>query len=98
MLRNIEATHGLVFSGQLLLDLVEAGAPRDDAYKWVQEHAMAAWESESSFRDRIAADARITRFLDAAAIARAFDLARQLRSIDAIFQRVFGQGAAQAPR
>jgi adenylosuccinate lyase len=98
MLRNIEATHGLVFSGQLLQDLVEAGAAREDAYKWVQEHAMAAWETESSFRDRIAADARITKFLDAAALARAFDLNRQLRSVDAIFDRVFGQGAAQAPR
>jgi adenylosuccinate lyase len=88
----------LVFSGQLLQDLVEAGAAREDAYKWVQEHAMAAWEAESSFRDRVAADARITKFLDAAAVARAFDLSRQLRSVDAIFDRVLGQGAAQAPR
>ena len=94
MLRNIEATHGLVFSGQLLQDLVEAGAPREDAYKWVQAHAMAAWEAESSFRDLIAADARVTRFLDTAALARAFDLERQLRSIDAIFERVFGPAAA----
>jgi adenylosuccinate lyase len=55
MLRNLNATHGLVFSGQLLQDLVERGAPREDAYKWVQAHAMAAWESDSSFRDRVAA-------------------------------------------
>jgi len=53
MLRNLESTHGLVFSGQLLQDLVEKGMPRDDAYKAVQENAMAAWESESSFRDRL---------------------------------------------
>ncbi len=46
MLRNLDATQGLVFSGQLLQDLVEHGAPREDAYKWVQAHAMAAWESE----------------------------------------------------
>jgi len=59
---------------------------------------MAAWETESSFRDRVAADARITKFLDAATLARAFDLQRQLRSVDAIFQRVFGQGASQTPR
>ena len=98
MLRNIEATHGLVFSGQLLQDLVEAGAPREDAYKWVQAHAMAAWESESNFRELIAADARITKFLDAAALMRAFDLNRQLRSIDAIFERVFGSGATPAPK
>ena len=57
MRRNLDATQGLVFSGQLLLDLVEAGAPRDEAYQWVQENAMAAWESEGSFRERVAADA-----------------------------------------
>ena len=91
MLRNLELTQGLVFSGQLLLDLVEAGAPRDDGYKWVQESAMAAWDSDSSFRERVARDTRITKFLDAAALARAFDLDRQLHQVDAIFRRVFSQ-------
>jgi adenylosuccinate lyase len=89
MRRNLDATHGLVFSGQLLLDLVEAGAPRDDAYKWVQEIAMAAWESDSSFRERVASDRRITKFLDAAKLAHSFDLDRQLHQVDAIFRRVF---------
>jgi adenylosuccinate lyase len=89
MRRNLDLTQGLVFSGQLLLDLVEAGAPRDAAYQWVQENAMAAWESDSSFRERVARDTRITKFLDAAALARAFDLERQLHQVDAIFRRVF---------
>ncbi|HEX2665937.1 MAG TPA: adenylosuccinate lyase [Candidatus Acidoferrum sp.] len=90
MLRNLESTHGLVFSGQLLQDLVEGGMPRDDAYKAVQENAMAAWESDSSFRERVAADKRITKYLDAKALAHTFDLHRQLRYVDAIFDRVFG--------
>jgi adenylosuccinate lyase len=90
MRRNIDATRGLVFSGQLLLDLVEAGAPRDDAYQWVQGHAMAAWEADGSFRELVAADPRITNFLDAAALDRAFSLDRQLHAVDDIFQRVFG--------
>jgi adenylosuccinate lyase len=90
MLRNIEATKGLVFSGPLLQDLVEHGAPREDAYKWVQEHAMAAWESDTSFRERVAADPRVIKFLHAAALDRAFDLKRQLRFADALFARVFG--------
>src|SRR5574337_1581427 len=85
MRRNLEATRGLVFSGQLLQDLVERGAPRDDAYKWVQEHAMAAWESDTSFRERVAADARIAKFLDTTALDRTFDLQRQLHSVDTIF-------------
>jgi adenylosuccinate lyase len=91
MLRNLELTHGLVFSGQLLQDLVEKGMPRDDAYKAVQENSMAAWETESSFRDRVAKDVRITKYLDAAALAHTFDLKRQLRHVDAIFARVFGE-------
>ena len=90
MLRNLESTRGLVFSGQLLQDLIENGMPRDDAYKAVQENAMAAWESDTSFRDRVGADKRITKYLDAKKLAQTFDLQRQLRYVDAIFDRVFG--------
>ena len=96
MQRNLDATTALVFSGQLLQDLVEHGAPREDAYKWVQGHAMAAWESETSFRDRVAADANIRKFLDEKALAHTFDLKRQLRAVDAIFSRVFGAKSSAA--
>lgn len=96
MLRNLNATQGLVFSGQLLQDLVEHGAPREDAYKWVQAHAMAAWESETSFQERVAADPNIRKFLDQQALAHTFNLHRQLRAVDAIFQRVFGAKSAVA--
>jgi len=89
MRRNLDLTQGLVFSGQLLLDLVEAGAPRDEGYQWVQAHAMAAWETDSSFRERVENDPHIGKYLDAAAIARAFDLERQLHAVDDIFRRVF---------
>src|SRR4029077_1590552 len=87
MLRNLESTRGLVYSGQLLQDLVEKGMPRDDAYKAVQENAMAAWEADSSFEDRVSRDERIARYLDAKALAHTFDLQRQLRYVDAIFDR-----------
>ena len=90
MKRNLDATQGLIFSGQLLQDLVEKGMPRDDAYKAVQENAMAAWETDTSFRERVANDARITIFLDAKALEHAFNLQRHLRYVDAIFARVFG--------
>jgi adenylosuccinate lyase len=90
MLRNLESTHGLVYSGQLLQDLIEKGMPRDEAYKAVQENAMAAWETDTSFRDRVSADARVLNYLDAQALAHTFDLQRQLRFVDAIFDRVFG--------
>src|SRR6201996_4946112 len=96
MQRNLDATQGLVFSGQVLQDLVEHGAPREDSYKWVQGHAMAAWEAESSFRERIEKDPNIAKFLDAKALAHTFDLKRQLRAVDAIFKRVFGTSTSSA--
>jgi adenylosuccinate lyase len=96
MQRNLDSTMGLIFSGQLLQDLVEHGAPREDAYKWVQGQAMSAWESETSFRDRIAADANIRKFLDEKALAHTFDLKRQLRAVDEIFRRVFGAKSSAA--
>ena len=90
MLRNLESTHGLVFSGQLLQDLVEKGMPRDDAYKAVQEDAMAAWDSETSFRNLVAQDSRITKYLSDKELENTFDLNRQLRNVDKLFERVFG--------
>jgi len=96
MQRNLDSTMGLIFSGQLLQDLVEHGASREDAYKWVQGHAMAAWESETAFKDRIAADPNIRKFLDEKALAHTFDLKRQLRAVDEIFRRVFGAKSSAA--
>ena len=90
MLQNLESTHGLVYSGQLLQDLVEKGMPRDDAYKAVQENAMAAWESDASFRDGVAQDPRITKYLTPKELEYTFDLQRQLRNVDKLFDRVFG--------
>jgi adenylosuccinate lyase len=90
MLRNLELTQGLVYSGQLFQDLVEKGMLREEAYKAVQENAMAAWESDSSFRERVASDARITRYLTAKDLEHTFALNRQLRNVDKLFDRVFG--------
>ena len=89
MQRNLEMTRGLVFSGQLLLDLAAKGVLREAAYLWVQRNAMRAWEDGEDFRALIAADPDITKTLSTAEINTAFDLKRQLRHVDAIFARVF---------
>jgi len=97
MKANLESTGGLVFSGQLLLDLVEHGVSREDAYQRVQSHAMRAWKEDLNFRDLVMHDRNITDRVPAKAIQRAFDLNRQLRNIDAIFARVFptkGKGSS----
>jgi adenylosuccinate lyase len=89
MRRNLDLTRGLVFSGQLLLDLAAAGMLREAAYKVVQRHAMEAWENESDFRAAVEADPEITRVLSREQIAESFSLDRQLRNVDKIFARVF---------
>ena len=91
MRRNLELTRGLVFSGQLLLDLAAAGMLRERAYGVVQAHAMRAWEEESDFRAAIEADPEIRSVLKPQQIAEAFSLERQLRNLDKIFARVFGE-------
>ena len=93
MRANLESTGGLVFSGQLLLDLVEHGVSREDAYRAVQTHAMRAWKEGLNFREQILADPQITSRVPRAQIDRAFDLERQLRNVGKIFTRVFGPAA-----
>jgi len=88
---NLQSTRGLVFSGQLLLDLVEHGVSREDAYRAVQSHAMRAWKEGRNFRDLVLGDKTITSRVSRQTIDRAFDLKRQLRNIDRIFARVFGE-------
>jgi adenylosuccinate lyase len=90
MRRNLEMTRGLVFSGQLLLDLAAAGMLREEAYRIVQGYAMRAWETEGDFRAAIEADPEIRNVLAPERIAEAFSAERQLRNVDQIFERVFG--------
>ena len=93
MRRNLESTRGLVFSGQLLLELAAAGMLREDAYRVVQGHAMRSWESEGDFRAAIENDPAVGKYLKPDQIARAFSLKSHLKNVDAIFRRVFHEAA-----
>ena len=98
MLANLESTKGLVFSGQLLLDLVEHGVSREDAYRTVQGHAMRAWKEDLDFHQLVLNDESITSRVPVRQIEHAFDLKRQLRNIDKIFARVFKEVSSQRER
>jgi adenylosuccinate lyase len=91
MRRNLDSTRGLIFSGQVLNDLAAAGMLREQAYRIVQSHAMRAWEEDGDFRVAIEADPEVRAVLPPERIAEAFSLDRQLRNVDRIFQRVFGE-------
>ena len=98
MLANLERTGGLIFSGQLLLDLVENGVSRENAYRIVQTHAMRAWKQGLDFHKLVLADKEITKRVPRKQIEHAFDLHRQLKNLDKIFARVFGDKPKRAPQ
>jgi len=91
MSENLGLLKGLIFSGQLLLELVEKGASREEAYRWVQRNAMQVWETREDFRALVERDADIRRFLKPREIARVFEVKRYLRHVQGIFRRVFGR-------
>lgn len=88
---NLNLLQGLIFSGQLLLDLAARGVPREDAYRWVQRNAMQVWKTGENFRLLVERDRDIARHLSTDEIGRAFSVQRPLRHVDAIFERVFGK-------
>ena len=88
MRRNVDASHGLVFSQPLLLALVERGLSRDDAYRIVQANAMRAWEEELDLRELAAADEAIAAKLDEETLARVFSFEAFTRHVDAVFERL----------
>src|SRR6266478_3982476 len=89
MKKNLDLTKGLVFSGQLLLDLAAAGMLREQAYRIVQNKAMQAWEQDGDFRVAIESDPEITQHLSREQLAESFSVSRQLANIGRIFERVF---------
>jgi adenylosuccinate lyase len=89
MRANLGSLGGLVDSQRFLLALTQAGMSREDAYRLVQQHAMAAWHGGQSFADRLKTDREITRYLSPEQIDASFDTEYHLKHVDTIFRRVF---------
>jgi adenylosuccinate lyase len=90
MAENLEMTHGLVYSGELLLELVAKGVTREDAYRWVQRNAMRVWDEGGTFKEKVLSDQDIVKACGAKDIEKVFDSSRLLKNVDQIFKRVFG--------
>ena len=89
MLENLNATRGLVFSGQLLLALTRAGVAREAAYEWVQRNAMKCWDEGADFRELVTADKDIAAHVNREQIDSVFSLEKYLKNVDQVFARVF---------
>ena len=94
MAENLARSRGVVFSGQVLLELAAQGVSREQAYQWVQRNAMRSFHEQADFKALLLADPEVTAVLSQAEIERAFDLDVQLRHVDGIFERVFQEVAA----
>lgn len=91
MLKNLNLTRGLVFSGQLLLALTQKGVSREDAYVYTQRNAMKVWDEGGDYQDLVMKDADISSKLSVEEIARVFDVRHYLRNVEKVFARVFGE-------
>jgi adenylosuccinate lyase len=89
MKENLELTHGLIYSGDLLLALVARNVSREDAYQWVQRNAMRVWDEGGTFKEKVRSDPEIQKTLTVAEVDHVFDSARLLANVDRIFERVF---------
>ncbi|MCI0435046.1 MAG: adenylosuccinate lyase, partial [Gemmatimonadetes bacterium] len=91
MRENLERSRGVVFSGQVLVELARHGVAREQAYEWVQRNAMLSHDQQKDFRALLHADHDVTGVLSPAEIDLAFDLDVQLRNVDRVFDRVFAR-------
>jgi adenylosuccinate lyase len=89
MLKNMELTRGLAYSGQLLLDITRKGVTREEAYAWVQRCSMRVWQEDKDFLQVLLGDPDITAVLSEAEIRSAVNPEAQLRNVDTVFRRVF---------
>lgn len=89
MLENLNATRGLIFSGQLLLKLTEKGVSRENAYVYVQRSAMKVWDENVDFKGLILADEDVISQLSNDEINQVFSFEYYLRNVDKVFGRVF---------
>jgi adenylosuccinate lyase len=88
MKKNLDITHGLLYSQPVLLALAKKGMKREDAYRLVQKHAMDVWQSKKNFKEVLKTDAEITAVISDAELDEAFDPKKSLSNIDYIFKRV----------
>ena len=89
MLENLNATRGLIFSGQLLLALTHRGISRETAYEWAQRNAMRVWDENKDFFELVRSDEEIREHLSEGELQQLFSLDHYLRNVTAIFERVF---------
>ena len=86
MLKNIQLTHGVIFSQRVLLKLIDKGLSREIAYDMVQQKAMIAFNNEKSFKTELENDSNVMQYLTKEELLDCFNHTYHLKSIDNIFE------------
>ena len=87
MQRNMDITCGLYYSQTVLLELVNRGISREEAYAVVQRNAMQTWRDRTPFLDHLKADAGVTALIPADELDTICDVKKSIRNVDYIFER-----------
>lgn len=87
--KNIWITNGLIFSQKVMLCVVGKGYKREDAYEIVQRNAMRSWKEKTSFKKLLSQDRELMSIIDEKELEECFDIEKDLRNIERIFDRVF---------
>ena len=88
MLRNMDATFGLIYSQRVLLKLIDKGMSREKAYDLVQPCTAKAWDEKLPFRAVLEEQPEITATLSKEDLDDAFDYHYHIKNVDLIFKRV----------
>ncbi len=88
MKKNLDSTHGLVFSQAVLLALTQKGMKREDAYRIVQAHAMKVWQDGKSFQDSLAGDQEVAGKLSRGELEEVFNKGRNVVHVESVFKRL----------
>ncbi|MEK6589458.1 MAG: adenylosuccinate lyase [Nitrospinota bacterium] len=91
MKKNLDKMGGLIYSENMLLELVKSGLTREEAYKLVQRASMKIWEKGGDFKESILNDREIMKYISAATVEKVFSISHHLKNVDFIFRRVFGR-------
>ena len=87
MLKNANLFGGIVYSQKVLLELIEKGLTREDAYKLVQKNAHEAFNNDGNFKSNLEQDAEVKKYLSNDEIENCFNTQDYLKNINAIYKR-----------
>ncbi|MBL7685961.1 MAG: adenylosuccinate lyase [Deltaproteobacteria bacterium] len=91
MMKNLNQLKGLIFAQQILLELVNKGLTREDAYAIVQRNAMRTWQSHNQFQEELWSDAEVQKHFSKDELSKLFDATYHLKNVDFMFERVLGK-------